>query len=64
MSNQEHVVLQNDGMRILSVTLDADLADRRRWKPSANHPWRQYRAVYLQKKHMNLVREQQVAECA
>jgi hypothetical protein len=38
--------------------------ERRRWKPPANHPWRQYRSVYLQKKRMDLVRERQAAECA
>jgi hypothetical protein len=32
--------------------------NRRRWKPAANHPWRQYRSVYLQKKRLTFLRQQ------
>jgi ribonuclease D len=37
--------------------------EHRRWKPPANHPWRQYRSVYMQKKRMDLIRQRQLAEC-
>jgi hypothetical protein len=36
-------------------------ASRRRWKPAANHPWRQYRSVYLQKKRVMFLKQQSEA---
>jgi hypothetical protein len=42
--------------RMMGVSETDD--NRRRWKPAANHPWRQYRSVYLQKKRLAFLRQQ------
>lgn len=36
--------------------------ERKRWKPAANHPWRQYRSVYLHKKRMTYLKQHALAE--
>jgi len=53
-----------DVVTSLNAVTGSAVSERKRWKPPASHPWRQYRSVYLQKKRMEFIRERQAAECA
>lgn len=66
MASHERSVMDagSDIGNSINVVVSLAGSGRRRWKPPANHPWRQYRSVYLQKKRMDFIRERQAAECA
>jgi len=59
MAGTRDLTLHGADVRRGSGVVNGEADGGRRWKPSANHPWRQYRSVYLQKKRIEFVRERE-----
>ena len=56
--------MKQDGGAALAERGSQDEHDEEaKWRPASNHPWRQYRSVYLQKKRMEYLRQHAPAEC-
>ncbi|MBM4148015.1 MAG: hypothetical protein FJ224_03105 [Lentisphaerae bacterium] len=59
MAGTGDLTLQGADVRRDSGVVNGEADGGRRRKPPANHPWRQYRSVYLQKKRIEFVRERE-----